>query len=605
MKGKLPPRPGEESTQFRMTDTWWEICTSCWGRDPLSRLSMRDITKKVKAAITCSDFSPDRFTTNFFQGLPLALLTTLSLSGIVNLQRSAALVFAVITEKEVRPVGRDTLDPILFLLSSEDTEVQRAASAALGNLAVNNENKLLIVKLGGLEPLVCQMLSASVYVQCNSVGRIANLTAHDDIRTKITESGALVLLTRLARSTDVRVQRNATGALLNMTHSDGKRRRLVNADATPVLVSLLNSRDTDVQYHCTTALSSIAVGSVNRNKLAETEPQLVSSLIGLLYSPSLKIQCQAALALSNLAVDEDYQLEIVEADGFTPLRRLVHCGCLRNASVLRHNDSPIMDSGLLQPIVSLLSFEDSVEVQCHASSVLRNLAANSDKNKAAIMEAGAAQKIKELVLEAPTDLQGDMTACIVVLALSGGRVASGDYSAFNEVWDKPDGGMHRYLYKFLTSVDANLQHIAVWTIMQLLEFGETQLVSNIRRSNPLIPAARQLEMLPMPSPTASPGTPPSHHSQTQSYQDTEADDEDGEIQLLRPRKAKGIESHSENSTASSSETLDDALPSPDRPVVGPSDTAHASITKVAAILTRASVVSTEKDKTSNVDVKGA
>lgn len=77
-----------------------------------------------------------------------------------------------------------------------------------------------------------------------------------------------------------------------------------------------------------------------------------------------------------------------------------------------------MDSGLLQPIVSLLSFEDSVEVQCHASSVLRNLAANSDKNKAAIMEAGAAQKIKELVLEAPTDLQGDMTACIVVLALS-------------------------------------------------------------------------------------------------------------------------------------------------------------------------------------------
>jgi Armadillo/beta-catenin-like repeat len=55
------------------------------------------------------------------------------------LQRSAALAFAEITEKEVRPVGRDTLDPILFLLSSHDTEVQRAASAALGNLAVNSK----------------------------------------------------------------------------------------------------------------------------------------------------------------------------------------------------------------------------------------------------------------------------------------------------------------------------------------------------------------------------------------------------------------------------------------------------------------------------------
>jgi hypothetical protein len=49
------------------------------------------------------------------------------------------LAFAEITEKEVRPVGRDTLDPILFLLSSHDTEVQRAASAALGNLAVNSK----------------------------------------------------------------------------------------------------------------------------------------------------------------------------------------------------------------------------------------------------------------------------------------------------------------------------------------------------------------------------------------------------------------------------------------------------------------------------------
>lgn len=80
----------------------------------------------------------DRTTTNFFAGQPLTALTTLSFSDNVDLQRSAALAFAEITEKEVRPVGRDTLDPILFLLGSHDTEVQRAASAALGNLAVNS-----------------------------------------------------------------------------------------------------------------------------------------------------------------------------------------------------------------------------------------------------------------------------------------------------------------------------------------------------------------------------------------------------------------------------------------------------------------------------------
>lgn len=83
----------------------------------------------------------DRTTTNFFSGSPLSALTTLSFSDNVDLQRSAALAFAEITEKEVRSVGRDTLDPILFLLSSHDTEVQRAASAALGNLAVNSKLK--------------------------------------------------------------------------------------------------------------------------------------------------------------------------------------------------------------------------------------------------------------------------------------------------------------------------------------------------------------------------------------------------------------------------------------------------------------------------------
>lgn len=50
------------------------------------------------------------------------------------------MIFAPLTPAsiaDVREVDRDTLEPILFLLQSSDIEVQRAASAALGNLAVN------------------------------------------------------------------------------------------------------------------------------------------------------------------------------------------------------------------------------------------------------------------------------------------------------------------------------------------------------------------------------------------------------------------------------------------------------------------------------------
>ncbi|KAJ9115085.1 Vacuolar protein 8 [Naganishia vaughanmartiniae] len=508
----------------------------------------------------------NRQTTNFFTGAPLASLTTLSFSDNVDLQRSAALAFAEITEKEVREVGRDTLDPILFLLGSHDTEVQRAASAALGNLAVNPENKLLIVRLGGLEPLIRQMLSPNVEVQCNAVGCITNLATHgtwislsclmntsltfclaDENKTKIAKSGALVPLTRLAKSKDMRVQRNATGALLNMTHSvdensrhpDENRHQLVHAGAIPVLVSLLNSPDTDVQYYCTTALSNIAVDAANRKKLAQTEPKLVQSLVALMESRSLKVQCQAALALRNLASDEKYQLEIVKADGLTPLLRLLHssylplilsaAACVRNVSIHPANESPIIDSGFLQPLIELLSFDENEEVQCHAISTLRNLAASSERNKTAIVEAGAVERIKQLVLTAPLVVQSEMTACVAVLALSDdlkpqllemgicevlipltnspsvevqgnsaaalgnlSSKAAEDYAPFNAVWNQPDGGLHTYLVRFLGSSDQTFQHIAVWTIVQLLEAEDETLTNNIRSSPILLSLIKQL-----------------------------------------------------------------------------------------------------------------
>ncbi|TFK36777.1 armadillo-type protein [Crucibulum laeve] len=545
----------------------------------------------------------NRTTTNFFTGSPLSALTTLSFSDNVDLQRSAALAFAEITEKEVRPVGRDTLDPILFLLSSHDTEVQRAASAALGNLAVNTlrlsvnlaDNKLLIVKLGGLEPLIRQMLSPNVEVQCNAVGCVTNLATHDDNKTKIAKSGALVPLTRLARSKDMRVQRNATGALLNMTHSDENRQQLVNAGAIPVLVSLLNSPDTDVQYYCTTALSNIAVDGANRKKLAQSEPKLVTSLVMLMDSSSLKVQCQAALALRNLASDEKYQLEIVKADGLQSLLRLLQstylplilssAACVRNVSIHPLNESPIIESGFLQPLINLLSFKDNEEVQCHAISTLRNLAASSEKNKTAIVKAGAVQSIKELVLEVPINVQSEMTACVAVLALSddlkgqllemgicevlipltnspssevqgnsaaalGNLSSKDDYSAFNDVWDKPDGGMHRYLYRFLTSPDATFQHIAVWTIVQLLESGDPQLISNIRSSNLLVPNIRTLAVSRTSSRSSSAGTPHSHGSR-HSYSETETGEGQGEIQLLSRRILEFVDGDVEGLISSS------------------------------------------------------
>ena len=209
---------------------------------------------------------------------------------------------------------------------------------------------------------------------------------------------------------------------------DENRQQLVNAGAIPVLVQLLSSPDVDVQYYCTTALSNIAVDSNNQRKLASSEPKLVQSLVNLMDSSSPKVQCQAALALRNLASDEKYQLDIVRANGLQPLLRLLQSSylplilsavaCIRNISIHPMNESPIIEANFLKPLVDLLGSTDNEEIQCHAISTLRNLAASSDRNKTLVLDAGAVQKCKQLVLDVPVTVQSEMTAAIAVLALS-------------------------------------------------------------------------------------------------------------------------------------------------------------------------------------------
>lgn len=146
-------------------------------------------------------------------------------------------------------------------------------------------------------------------------------------------------------------------------------------------------------------------------------------------SPSLKVQCQAALALRNLASDEKYQIEIVRFHGLPPLLRLLRstflplilsaAACVRNVSIHPDNESPIIEAGFLNPLIDLLAYDENEEIQCHAISTLRNLAASSEKNKLAIVQAGAVARIKELVLNVPLAVQSEMTACAAVLGLSG------------------------------------------------------------------------------------------------------------------------------------------------------------------------------------------
>ena len=232
-----------------------------------------------------------------------------------------------------------------------------------------------------------------------------DLLTTDENKNKIARSSALGPLTRLARAKDIRVQRNATGALLNMTHSgtssmkpqvfiiDENRALLVQAGAMPVLVQLLLSPDPDIQYYCTTAISNIAVDPTNRERLAQNERGLVSSLVKLMGGDSELVAGQAALASRNLASDgppyffrvlivANYQLDLVRNGGLIPLAKLITSNklplilsavaCIRNISIHPLNETPIIDSGFLPHLVRLLDRTED-EVLCHTVITMRNV----------------------------------------------------------------------------------------------------------------------------------------------------------------------------------------------------------------------------------------
>ena len=52
--------------------------------------------------------------------------------------------------------------------------------------------------------------------------------------------------------------------------------------------------------------------------------------------------------------------------------------------------------------------------------------------------------------------------------------------------------MHGYLVRFLESQDTTFQHIAIWTLVQLLESGDTTLENQVRSSKQLVPLATRL-----------------------------------------------------------------------------------------------------------------
>ncbi|XP_033096208.1 vacuolar protein 8-like [Anneissia japonica] len=469
-------------------------------------------------------------------------LCVLTYSENVDLQRSAALWLAEISEKLLQPITLRLMKLVSSLLESGDMETQKAASLALNNLAVHGPdcNKDIIVKSGGLRILIRLLRSSSLEVKCNVCGCITSLATSDINKREIVVNGGVKPLLVLAKSQDIRVRRNAAGALLNLTHIDANRQALVSAGAIPVFVALLSSDDTDVQYYCSAALSNLAVDESHRKHVSkEGNHKVLRSLIRLLDSPVDKVKCQACFALRNLASDESNQVAIVELGSLPPLLRIIKTSqkdtlsaavaAVRNLSIHRQNETPIVQEGFLKELCRLLYEPMIWEVHCHAAGTLRNLAAG-DHIKT-ILSSGGLESLVNTFMQStsPASVQTEVTAALAVISSDddakqkllnshsgrffGRLINLAVSSPHSEVQYNSAGiigqvalldipsellrtnilGLLKYLERFLRSKDTNFVHIALWTCVQLLK--DESFRTSFRDSN-LPGQVRKLHVIP-------------------------------------------------------------------------------------------------------------
>lgn len=59
-------------------------------------------------------------------------------------------------------------------------------------------------------------------------------------------------------------------------------------------------------------------------------------------------------------------------------------------------------------------------------------------------------------------------------------------------WSQPDGGIHGYLKRFVLSGDPTFMHIAIWTLLQLLESGDKQLRERISSADEMVKAIKSV-----------------------------------------------------------------------------------------------------------------
>ncbi|KAI8604254.1 armadillo-type protein [Dissophora ornata] len=507
------------------------------GRDRHTLTNAQRLQKETEAMLTLRRYAYASGRIDSLSGAPLEALTTLVYSDKLHFQKIAVLAFPPSVVKGGGSVKREVMEPILYLLRSDDIAVHEPALYALAKLVYQDErNCRLAIELEALVDVNRLLRATTPKVHWVALAVVHEIIRMESFRIEVAKSGVIEALIPLALSRDARVPRTLAGTFLEFSHTDETRQMIVEAGAVPLLFCLLDSLVPDIQLVSAQAIEGITVDSRYLRMIAEAREGLEFTLIGFLDLSNPLLAPVAAMTLARLSLDQDFRIKILQSQVLLPLFQMMRSDyyqlietsmlCFATLSTDLSIGSTGIEARLADRIVELVSYKGNEDLQFNSVVTLRALA-HSEQNARAIVEAGAVSRVCALVSQATPPVQSETVKFLCHLTSFEGlrprldrtelfetlipfslspkeevwicsagailhMIGAKDCFSIVSAWNAPTGGLRECFVRYLCSNHGTIQLLAIVVISKWLEGGDHAMKNLITGSPEIVARVNEI-----------------------------------------------------------------------------------------------------------------
>ncbi|RLN92299.1 hypothetical protein BBJ28_00011461, partial [Nothophytophthora sp. Chile5] len=314
-------------------------------------------------------------------------------------------------------VRKEAIWLLMALVKAGTNDQKGWAALALGNIAVNEANRVEVVRDGGISPLVVLVRAGTDEQKLYAALALGNIACNNDANCmEIARDGGISPLVTLVRAGTDEQKQWAAYALGNIAVNEANCVEVAREGGISPLVVLVRAGTDEQKQYAAYALGIIACDN-DANCVEIARDGGVSPLVALVRAGTDEQKLYAALALGNLAVNKANRVEIARDGGISPLVALVKAGtddqkqwaalALGNIAVNEASRVEVARDGGISPLL-VLERSGTDEQKQNAAFALTNLAMNDanrrgDRGESVPDESAQKQELATAITELPLE----------------------------------------------------------------------------------------------------------------------------------------------------------------------------------------------------------